>query len=190
MIPFPTTGGNSYIVPARSRTVSSIGGEYGFGFGFSSAAGAGGVGGIGSGGIGSPGGTGTSSMFGPRKLLRTLSTVSIHESVEGLAGGLAAMGPIGKAIIERRETAADAPPSELPRDFLTVREEEDGDGDGEWGRRSASGGGGGSRGGSERDTGSARDSEKVKKKEFEAEKDKDKDREVEKDKGVLGKGRG
>ena len=122
-------------------------------------------------------------MFGPRKLLRTLSTVSIHESVEGLAGGLAAMGPIGKAIIERRETAADAPPSELPRDFLTVREEEDGDG--EWGRSA-----GGSRGGSERDTGSVRDSEKVKKKEFDAEKDKDKEREVEKEKGVSGEGEG
>lgn len=92
-IPFPTAGGGSYIVPARSRTASTIGGEHG-------------------------------SMFAPRKLLRTLSTVSIHESVENLAGGLAAMGPIGKAIIEQRETAADAPPSELPRDFLTVREED------------------------------------------------------------------
>ncbi|KAI5124288.1 hypothetical protein M0805_005135 [Coniferiporia weirii] len=92
-IPFPSTGGGSFIVPARSRTASTVGGEHGSGF------------------------------FGPRKLLRTLSTVSIHESAEGLAGGLAAMGPMGQAIIERRETAADAPLSEMPRDFGTVREE-------------------------------------------------------------------
>lgn len=96
-IPFPTTGAGSYIVPARSRTASTVGGDYGSGF------------------------------FGARKLLRTLSTVSIHESVEGHAGGLAGMGPMGQAIIERRETAADAPPSEMPRDFGTVREEEDSD---------------------------------------------------------------
>ena len=63
------------------------------------------------------------NTWGPRKILRTLSTVSIHESVEGLAGGLAAMGPIGQAIIERRETAADAPPSEMPRDFEPLNEE-------------------------------------------------------------------
>ncbi|EJD07617.1 kinase-like protein [Fomitiporia mediterranea MF3/22] len=92
-VPFPTTG-TSYFVPARSRTASTVGGDYGMGF------------------------------TAPRKLLRTLSTVSIHESVEGHEGGLAAMGPMGKAIIERRETAADAPPSEMPRDFGTVREEE------------------------------------------------------------------
>ena len=61
--------------------------------------------------------------WGPRKLLRTLSTVSIHESVEGITGGLAAMGPMGQAIIERQETTADAPASELPLDFETFREE-------------------------------------------------------------------
>ncbi|KLO19068.1 kinase-like protein [Schizopora paradoxa] len=111
MIPFPTTGG-SYIVPARSRTASTVGAEGYF-----------------------PGG----SFIGPRKLLRTLSTVSIHESAEGLAGGLAAMGPIGQAIINR-ETAADAPPSEMPRDFGTVKEEEEqktgGDGSGSSSARS------------------------------------------------------
>ena len=48
-----------------------------------------------------------------RKLLRTLSTVSIHESVEGLAGGLAG---ISKFIVDGR-TEADAPPSEMPKDF-------------------------------------------------------------------------
>lgn len=89
-IPFPSTGGGSFIVPARSRTASTVGGE---------------------------------NMYGTRKILRTLSTVSIHESMDGV-GGLAAMGPIGQAIMERRETAADAPPSEMPREFDTVREEE------------------------------------------------------------------
>ncbi|KAG6857465.1 hypothetical protein H0H87_003532 [Tephrocybe sp. NHM501043] len=61
----------------------------------------------------------TGSMAGgevTRKLLRTLSTVSIHESVEGLAGGLASVAPIGKYIVEG-QTEADAPPSEMPRDF-------------------------------------------------------------------------
>ncbi|KAG6910031.1 hypothetical protein DXG01_013755 [Tephrocybe rancida] len=61
----------------------------------------------------------TGSMAGgevTRKLLRTLSTVSIHESVEGLAGGLAGVAPIGKYIVEG-QTEADAPPSEMPREF-------------------------------------------------------------------------
>ena len=70
---------------------------------------------------GEPGGL---SHFGARKLLRTLSTVSIHESVEE-HGGLAAMGPIGQAIIERRETAADAPASVMPKDFKPVQEEDE-----------------------------------------------------------------
>lgn len=74
---FPTQG---FVVPARSRTGSTVGGEV------------------------------------TRKLLRTLSTVSIHESVEGLAGGLAGIAPIGKYITEGR-SEADAPPSEMPRDF-------------------------------------------------------------------------
>jgi len=80
-----------YIVPARSRTGSTAGGEV------------------------------------TRKLLRTLSTVSIHESVEGLPGGLAGIAPIGKYIVEKEATEADAPPSEIPRDFA-VRQvgEEDG----------------------------------------------------------------
>lgn len=74
---FPTQG---FVVPARSRTGSTVGGEV------------------------------------TRKLLRTLSTVSIHESVEGLAGGLAGIAPIGKYITAGR-SEADAPPSEMPRDF-------------------------------------------------------------------------
>ncbi|KAF9462865.1 kinase-like domain-containing protein [Collybia nuda] len=75
---FPSQG---YIVPARSRTGSTAGGDY------------------------------------TRKLLRTLSTVSIHESVEGLAGGLAGIAPIGKYIVDQQTTEADAPPSEMPREF-------------------------------------------------------------------------
>jgi hypothetical protein len=53
-----------------------------------------------------------------RKLLRTLSTVSIHESVEGLPNGLAGIAPIGKYILQKQATEADAPPSEMPKDFL------------------------------------------------------------------------
>lgn len=79
-IAFPTQG---YVVPARSRTGSTVGGEV------------------------------------TRRLLRTLSTVSIHESAEGLAGGLGQIAPIGKYIVEANETTgADAPASEMPRDFL------------------------------------------------------------------------
>lgn len=48
-----------------------------------------------------------------RRLLRTLSTLSIHESGEGLAGGLADIAPIGKYIVERE----DEPASVLPREF-------------------------------------------------------------------------
>jgi len=62
-----------------------------------------------------------------RKLLRTLSTVSIHESSEGLAGGLTGIAPIGKYIPGVPETEADAPPSEMPRDFRVVNEEEEED---------------------------------------------------------------
>ncbi|KAJ7583293.1 kinase-like protein [Mycena floridula] len=77
-VAFPTQG---YVVPARSRTGSTAGGEV------------------------------------TRRLLRTLSTVSIHESAEGLAGGLGQIAPIGKYIVEKRTTGADAPASEMPRDF-------------------------------------------------------------------------
>ncbi|KAJ6493672.1 kinase-like protein [Mycena vitilis] len=50
-----------------------------------------------------------------RKLLRTLSTVSIHESAEGRAGGLAEIAPIGRYIVENSTSEADAPASEMPR---------------------------------------------------------------------------
>ncbi|KAL0067170.1 hypothetical protein AAF712_005740 [Marasmius tenuissimus] len=80
-IAFPSRG-EGYIVPARSRTGSTAGGD-----------------------------------VTTRRLLRTLSTVSIYESGEGLAGGLADIAPIGKYIVERQTTGADAPPSEMPNDF-------------------------------------------------------------------------
>lgn len=85
MVPFPTQG---YVVPARSRTGSTVGGEM------------------------------------TRKILRTLSTVSIHEHSEGLAGGLAGIAPIGKYITEVN-TEADAPPSEGPKDFGIPSESEE-----------------------------------------------------------------
>lgn len=50
----------------------------------------------------------------PRKVLRTLSTVSIYESVDGLPADLA---HLGKYIKERDVTDADAPASEVPKDF-------------------------------------------------------------------------
>lgn len=80
---FPTQG---YVVPARSRTGSTVGGEM------------------------------------TRRLLRTLSTVSIHES---LAAGEHA--PMGKYIVEKPTT--DAPPSEMPREFGIEEECEDGGGE-------------------------------------------------------------
>ncbi len=78
-VAFPTQG---YVVPARSRTGSTVGGEM------------------------------------TRRLLRTLSTVSIHES---LAAGEHA--PMGKYIVEKPTT--DAPPSEMPREFGIEEECED-----------------------------------------------------------------
>ena len=51
--------------------------------------------------------------YATRRLLRTLSTVSIYESGEGLAGGLADIAPIGKYIVERDEGL----PSEMPQEL-------------------------------------------------------------------------
>lgn len=67
--------------------------------------------------------TAAGSEIAVRKLLRTLSTVSIHESVEGLPGGLAGVAPIGKFIVE---TETDAPPSEMPMEF-SVRTRKEGE---------------------------------------------------------------
>ena len=47
--------------------------------------------------------------------------------VQGLAGGLTGIAPIGKYIPGVPETEADAPPSEMPRDFRVVNEEEEED---------------------------------------------------------------
>ncbi|KIJ65683.1 hypothetical protein HYDPIDRAFT_187390 [Hydnomerulius pinastri MD-312] len=60
-----------------------------------------------------------------RKLLRTLSTVSIHESVEGLPGGMAGVAGIGQFITGMgQESEADAPPSEMPMEFGGKKEGE------------------------------------------------------------------
>lgn len=53
-----------------------------------------------------------------RRLLRTLSTVSIYESGEGLAGGLADVAPIGKYIVQKERTGDEALASEMPKDIL------------------------------------------------------------------------
>lgn len=97
---FPSHGRTeSYVLPARSRTSSTPGGEV------------------------------------SRKLLRTLSTVSIHESIEGLPGGLSGVAEISKYIVGKQTTGADAPPSEIPREFGIYEGDEDGSDDGERGRK-------------------------------------------------------
>jgi hypothetical protein len=72
-----------------------------------------------------------------RKLLRTLSTVSIHETGEGLPGGLGGIAPIGKYIVDQTQTTgADAPPSEIPREFgIDEGSEDEEDGNDERGGR-------------------------------------------------------
>ena len=108
-VAFPS--GESYVVPARSRT-SSVFGQYPSGVPFPSSTHAGdGVSGLP--GVGNHGytvGPGTVS-----RLLRTLSTVSIHESGQGLKGGLADIAPIGKFITERGSD--DELASEVPEEF-------------------------------------------------------------------------
>lgn len=77
----------SYVVPARSRTASMMAGGE------------------------------------PRRLLRTLSTLSVHEplaaGIEGLPGGHGMTGAtdVVKYIMGTQTTGADAPPSEMPREF-------------------------------------------------------------------------
>ena len=56
-----------------------------------------------------------------RKLLRTLSTVSIYESGEGHAGGLADIAPIGRYIVEQDEGP---PESEMPRELVSPRKKD------------------------------------------------------------------
>ncbi|KAI0343226.1 Pkinase-domain-containing protein [Trametopsis cervina] len=52
-----------------------------------------------------------------RRLLRTLSTVSVYESGEGLAGGLADIAPIGKFIGQKDPTGDGELASEMPREI-------------------------------------------------------------------------
>ncbi|TCD69630.1 hypothetical protein EIP91_006855 [Steccherinum ochraceum] len=86
-IAFPTSTAPEYVVPARARTGSYFGGH----------------------------GAAASEGGAVRRLLRTLSTVSIHETGEGRAGGLADVAPIGKYIVDRPED--DALPSGLPKEL-------------------------------------------------------------------------
>ena len=65
---------------------------------------------------------------GVRRLLRTLSTVSIYESGEGRAGGLADVAPIGRYITQDHRTGDDALASEMPKEIM---EGGSGGGDGE-----------------------------------------------------------
>jgi len=104
-VAFPS---ESYVVPARSRT-SSVFGPYPSGVPFPSSI---------HGGDGVPGLPGSYTV-GPGtvgRLLRTLSTVSIHESGQGLKGGLADIAPIGKFITERG-TDDELMASEVPEEF-------------------------------------------------------------------------
>lgn len=94
-VAFPS--GDSYVVPARSRS-GSVFGPYPSGIPFPGSTHTGD-------GISRLPGTGNYNYtIGPGtvgRLLRTLSTVSIHESGQGLKGGLADVAPIGKFITER-----------------------------------------------------------------------------------------
>ena len=109
-IAFPS--GDGYVVPGRSRSGSAFG-PYHSGIPFPGSTHTGdGISGL----------TGTANhsyTVGPgtvSRLLRTLSTVSIHESGQGLKGGLADIAPIGKFITERGtddELLASEVPEEL-----------------------------------------------------------------------------
>lgn len=109
-VAFPS--GDSYVVPARSRT-GSVFGPYASGIPFPGSTHPGeGISGL-------PGGGSYNHTIGPGtvgRLLRTLSTVSIHESGQGLKGGLADIAPIGKFITERG-TDDDLLASEVPEEL-------------------------------------------------------------------------
>ncbi|KAH8104132.1 kinase-like protein [Cristinia sonorae] len=62
-------------------------------------------------------GHGVAASEDRRRLLRTLSTVSIYETGEGLAGGLADVAPIGKYIVQRDRTEEEAIQSEMPKEL-------------------------------------------------------------------------
>ena len=106
-VAFPS--GEGYVVPARSRPTSMFG-PYPSGVPFPSST---------HGGEGVSGTGNHSYTVGPGtvgRLLRTLSTVSIHESGQGLKGGLADIAPIGKFITERG-TDDELLASEVPEEF-------------------------------------------------------------------------
>lgn len=109
-VAFPT--GEGYIVPARTRSGSTFG-SYPTGVPFpSSTHGGDGVSGL-------PGTGNYNYTVGPgtvNRLLRTLSTVSIHESGQGLKGGLAEIAPIGRFITERGSDD-ELLASEVPEEF-------------------------------------------------------------------------
>lgn len=109
-VAFPS--GDSYVVPGRSRS-GSVFGPYPSGIPFPGSTH------TGDGNSGLPGTGNHNYTIGPGtvgRLLRTLSTVSIHESGQGLKGGLADIAPIGKFITERGtddELLASEVPDEL-----------------------------------------------------------------------------
>lgn len=90
-VAFPSTG--DYVVPARHRTASmyTLAGDVPHDI---------------------------AGVADVRRLLRTLSTVSIYESGEGHAGGLADIAPIGKYIVQKHRTGDDPVASEMPREIV------------------------------------------------------------------------
>lgn len=110
-VAFPSTA--EYVRPARHRTASMFT-------------------------VGGGGSAAEITQGDVRRLLRTLSTVSIYESGEGLAGGLADVAPIGRYIVQGDRTGDDAP-SEMPKDILGDSTESPSDtresGGGEGGKR-------------------------------------------------------
>lgn len=94
-VSFPTSNAPEYVVPARTRTPSM----YSVG--------------------------GHAPMEERRKLLRTLSTVSVYESGEGHAGGLADIAPIGKFIVDRDKSEDLEPDSEIPEEIAEDESEAD-----------------------------------------------------------------
>ena len=109
-VAFPS--GEGYVVPARSRSGSMFG-PHPAGVPFpSSTHGGDGISGL-------PGTGNYNYTVGPGtvgRLLRTLSTVSIHESGQGLKGGLADIAPIGKFITERG-TDDESSAGDVPEEF-------------------------------------------------------------------------
>lgn len=64
--------------------------------------------------------TATGDVFA-RKLLRTLSTVSIHESIDGLPGGLDGVGSIAKYLLDAQPREGSTPEgSDSPNEFGIV----------------------------------------------------------------------